>query len=93
MNCFDQCSQSHRDFVASSLCRAFGQVSQPGGWGRHSRLGSGKEVRGMGPLRLKHRLSQSNLLKTVKNLCSTCSQSQDSFTVWLTVLLWAHNPR
>ena len=36
-----------------------------------SRLGSGNDDRGMGPLRLRHRVSQSNLLKTVRNLCST----------------------
>lgn len=36
-----------------------------------SRFGSGNDDRGMGPLRLRHRLSQSNLLKTSRNLWST----------------------
>ena len=40
--------------------------------GRCSRFGSGKVDSGMGPCRLRHKVSQSKLLNTFRNLWSTC---------------------
>ena len=34
---------------------------------------SGRELRGTGPLRQRHWRSQSKLLKTLRNFCSTCT--------------------